>query len=123
MKVFYICSYANDVFYVRAENPEKAEEILRREIAKYIFQRNLKDKAHAAPKMLGKNIIVEFNISKDTLDKEFTIEDITATAYIFASNGREHWDNWDIEIADAIGNKDVSDAIEDMIDDITKENV
>ena len=40
MRVYYICGYANDVFYVRAEDASAAEEHLREEIGKYIFKSN-----------------------------------------------------------------------------------
>jgi len=120
MRVYYICSHANDVFYVRADNPEDAEEILRREIAKFVFQRNLKDDLPNTdiPKMIGDNVIVEHSIRKDILDHNFSAtQDITASAYIFSSNEQEGWKNWDIEMSDAIGNKEVADSIESMIYD------
>jgi len=120
MRVFYVCSHANDVFYVRAETPDEAKELLRIEIKKYLFQRNLKDLPHNSdlPKMLGDDIIVENNIRKDIIENDFSVcEDMTASAYIFASNGQESWKNWDIEMSDAIGNKEVSDSIESMIYD------
>lgn len=118
MRVYYVCSHANDVFYVRAADPKQAEEILRRGIAKYIFDCNLKDRAHNQdiPKMLGENIIVEHSIRKDILDHDFSmIVDMTASAYIFSSNGKESWDKWDIEMADAIGNDEVAKSIESML--------
>lgn len=118
MRVYYVCSHANDVFYVRAETAEEAQEILRLEIKKYVFQRNLKDLPHNndLPKMLGDDVIVENNIRKDIIENDFSVcEDMTASAYIFASNGQECWENWDIEMSDAIGNKEVSDSIESML--------
>ena len=122
MKVYFINSHANDVFYVRAETPEEAEEILRREIAKFVFQKNLKDDEEIViPETLGKNIIVEFGIRKDILDNDLEVEDITAAAYIFSSNGQPHWEDWDIEISDAVGNESVAKSIEDMIDATEKE--
>ncbi len=124
MRVYYVCSHANDVFYVRAEDAKQAEELLRRQIAKYIFDCNLKDRAHNQdiPKMLGDDIIVEHSIRKDILDHDFSvIEDMTASAYIFSSNGQEGWDKWDIEMADAIGNDEVAASIESMLTDIADE--
>lgn len=118
MRVYYVCSHANDVFYVRAENADKAQEILRLEIKKYLFQCNLKDLPHNSdlPKMLGDDVIVENNIRKDIIDHKFTVcEDMTASAYIFSSNGQECWEDWNIEMSDAIGNKEVSDSIESML--------
>lgn len=124
MKVYFISSHANDVFYVRAETPEKAEDILRTEIKKYIFKKNLKDDDEIeVPETLGKDIIVEFGIRKDIIDNELTIEDITAAAYIFSSNEQPHWDKWNIEIKDAVGNKDVAESIEDMLDAVNNEDV
>ena len=120
MRVFYICSHANDVFYVRAETTSEAKEILRLAITKYLFERNLKDMPHNAnlPKMLGDNVIVESNIRKDIIENDFSMcEDMTASAYIFATNGQEGWENWDIEMSDAIGNKEVAESIESMIYD------
>ena len=124
MRVYYVCSHANDVFYVRAEDPKQAGEILRRQITKYIFDCNLKDRGHNEdiPKMLGDNVIVEHSIRKDILDHDFSvIEDMTASAYIFSSNGAEGWDKWDIQIADAIGNAEVAESIETMLDEAVNE--
>lgn len=119
MKVYLICSHANDIFYVRAESPENAEEILRREIAKFVFQKNLKDDDELVfPETLGENVIVEFGIRKDIIDHDLDIEDVTAAAYIFASNGQPHWDAWDIEVADAVDNTRVAESIEDMLDEL-----
>ena len=124
MKVYFINSHANDVFYVRASSPEEAEELLRREIAKFVFQKNLKDDEEVVmPETLGENIIVEFGIRKDILDNDLEIEDITAAAYIFSSNNQPHWENWDIEISDAVGNSNVAKSIEDMLSDVGEGNV
>jgi len=69
MRVYYVCGYANEVYYVRAENEEAAEALLRKQIGKYIFQNNLRDdETIEAPEKLGDNIIVEFGISKGTLE-------------------------------------------------------
>lgn len=123
MKVYFISSHANDVFYVRAETPEEAEELLRREIAKFVFQKNLKDDEELVmPETLGKDVIVEFGIRKDILDNDLDVEDITAAAYIFSSNGQPHWEDWNIEISDAVGDESVAKSIEDMIN-VTEEEL
>lgn len=117
MKVFYVCGYANDVFYVRASDADAAKELLLDEIGKYVFQRKLKDDAAniGTPETLGDNIIVEFGVHRDMLKAELVIEDITASAYIFAENKLPHWENWNIEIKDVVGNSRIAESIEDML--------
>ena len=119
MKVFYISGYANDVFYVRAETAEAAKAHLLDEVGKYVFQRNLKDdsKEIQIPETLGENIIVEFGIHRDIIDAKLVIEDITATAYIFSQNELPHWENWDIEIKDVVGNTQIAESIEEILNE------
>jgi len=117
MKVFYICGYANDVFYVRAPDAESAKEHLLDEVGKYIFQRKLKDDANEidSPEMLGENIIVEFGIHRDLLTADLLAEDITATAFIFAENKLPHWGDWEIAVKDVVGNSHIAESIEEML--------
>lgn len=113
MKVYYVNGYADEVYYVYAENEKSAEEILRKEISKHIFKAKLEGKEIIlnVPPMLGKNVIVEFGISKETLDTELEFMDITASAYIFSQNGLDNWASWDITTEDVIGNKDIAKAV------------
>ena len=116
MRIYYVSGYANEVYYVRAEDEKAAEETLRNAIGKYIFKTNLQDEdAVDVPSKLGENIIVEFSISKGTLEADLEFEDITASAYIFSANGMEHWKDWDISTADIIGDENVAAALEESI--------
>ena len=117
MKVFYICGYANDVFYVRANDADAAEELLLDEVGKYIFQRKLKDDDAdtETPETLGDNIIVEFGVHRDILKAELVVEDITASAFIFSENRLPHWEDWKIEVKDVVGNSHVAESIQEML--------
>jgi len=116
MKVFYVSGYATDVFYVHAETAEAAKTLLLDEVGKYIFRRNLKDEeGMQIPETLGDNIIVEFGVHRDLLDADLVVEDITATAYIFAQNELPHWEKWNIEIKDVVGNAQIAESIQEIL--------
>lgn len=105
MKVFYVSTFGSNVFYIRAKTADKAREHLIKQVKKYFFKRELAaDESPALPAMLGKNIIVELGITKSIIDddEKITVEDITATAYIFSSSGKEHWKDWDISVEDVL---------------------
>lgn len=116
MRVYYVNGYANEVYYVRAENEEAAEELLRKQIGKFVFQNNLRDdETVEVPDKLGDDIIVEFGVSKGTLEEELHFDDITATAYVFSQNDMEHWKDWNITTADIIGDKNVAEMLEETL--------
>lgn len=116
MRVYYVNGYANEVYYVRAEDEKAAEELLRKEVGKYVFKSNLRDdETTTVPDKLGDNIIVEFGISKRTLDEELRFDDITATAYVFAQNEMDQWKDWDITTADVIGDEHVAAMLEETL--------
>ena len=105
MKVFYITTFGNNVFYVRANTADEARDHLIERVKKYYFKRELAaDESKQIPQVLGENIIVELGIHKGIInpDEKMTIEDITATAYIFSSSGKEHWKDWDLSVADVL---------------------
>jgi hypothetical protein len=103
VRVYYVNGYANEVYYVRAEDEEAAEALLRKQIGKFVFQKNLSDDSIEIPEKLGDDIIVEFGISKGTLETDLRFDDITATAYVFSENGMPHWKDWKITVPDVIG--------------------
>lgn len=105
MKVFYMTTFGNNVFYVRAKNADEAKAHLIEQVKKYFFKRDLAaDESKTLPATLGENIIVELGIHKSIIDasEKMTVEDITATAYIFSSSGKEHWKDWDLSVADVL---------------------
>lgn len=109
MRVYYVNGYANEVYYVRAKDEKEAETILRKEIGKYVFQQNLRDDTIVeTPDKLGDNIIVEFQISKGTLEADLRFDDITETAFVFSENGMPHWKDWEITTEDVIGDPNVA---------------
>lgn len=117
MRVYYVNGYANEVYYVRAEDEKAAEELLRKEIGKYVFQQNLRDdEIVEVPDKLGDNIIVEFEISKGTLEADLRFDDITATAYVFAQNDMPHWKDWTITVPDVIGDDNVAEALQEIFE-------
>ena len=124
MRVYYISGYANEVYYVRAEDEKAAEKLLLKEIGKYVFKNNLRDdESVTLPEKLGSNVIVEHQISKGTLEADLQIEDITATAYIFSENGMDHWKDWKITTTDIIGDKNVAESLEKTIFAIEEDDV
>jgi hypothetical protein len=105
MKVFYVTTFGNNVFYVRAENSEAAKEHLIEQVKKYYFKHELKgDVVATPPETLGKDIIVELGMHRGILDdnEDIVVEDITATAYIFSSAGKPYWKDWDLTVTDVI---------------------
>ncbi len=114
MRVYYVNGYANEVYYVRAEDAEEAEKTLRKEIGKYIFKTNLTE-VNNVPEKLGDNIIVEFGISKGTLEADLRFDDITETAFVFSENGMEHWKDWELTTEDVIGDKHVAEMVEETL--------
>lgn len=105
MKVFYMTTFGNNVFYVRAEDADSARAHLTEQVKKYFFKRDLADdQSNTLPETLGENIIVELGIHKGIInpDEKMTIEDITATAYIFSSAGKPYWKDWDLSVADVL---------------------
>lgn len=105
MKVFYVTTFGNNVFYVRAKTADKAKEHLIEQVKKYFFKRELAaDESTSLPAKLGENVIVELGIHKSLINysENMTAEDITATAYIFSSGGKEHWKDWDLSIKDVL---------------------
>ena len=105
MKVFYVTTFGSNVFYVRAQTTDEAKEHLIEQVRKYFFKRELAaDESPALPAMLGENIIVELGIHKSIIanGEQMTAEDITATAYIFSSAGKEHWKDWNISVEDVL---------------------
>lgn len=124
MRVYYVNGYANEVYYVRAEDEEAAEALLRKQIGKYVFQNNLRDDDIVeVPDKLGDNIIVEFGISKGTLETDLRFDDITATAYVFSENGMPHWKDWKITVPDVIGDDNVAEALQSIFDGNEKADV
>ena len=124
MRVYYVNGYANEVYYVRAEDEEAAEALLRKQIGKYVFQNNLRDdEIVEVPDKLGDDIIVEFGISKGTLETDLRFDDITATAYVFSENGMPHWEDWKITVPDVIGDDNVAEALQSIFDGNEKEDV
>jgi hypothetical protein len=116
MRVYYVNGHANEVYYVRAEDEKAAEKVLRKEIGKYVFKSNLcDDETATVPEKLGDNIIVEFGISKRTLEADLRFDDITATAYVFSQNGMDQWKDWDITTADVIGDENVAAMLEETL--------
>ena len=116
MRVYYVNGYANEVYYVRAEDEEAAEALLRKQIGKYVFQNNLRDdEIVEVPEKLGDNIIVEFGVSKGTLETDLRFDDITATAYVFSQNKMDQWKDWDITTADVIGDENVAAMLEETL--------
>jgi hypothetical protein len=116
MRVFYVSGYAGEVYYVRAKDEKDADEILRKAIGKYLFKTNLQDdEIIQHPDTLGDNIIVEFGISKGTLEANLQFEDITASAYVFSENDMPHWKDWKITTADIIGDSNVAKSLEETI--------
>lgn len=123
MRVYYVNGYANEVYYVRAEDEEAAEALLRKQIGKFVFQKNLSDDSIEIPEKLGDDIIVEFGISKGTLEADLRFDDITATAYVFSENGMPHWKDWKITVPDVIGDENVAEALQSVLDGSEKDNV
>lgn len=123
MRVYYVNGYANEVYYVRAEDEEAAEALLRKQIGKFVFQKNLSDDSIEIPEKLGDDIIVEFGISKGTLEADLRFDDITATAYVFSENGMPHWKDWKITVPDVIGDENVAEALQSVLDGNEKDNV
>lgn len=123
MRVYYVNGYANEVYYVRAEDEEAAEALLRKQIGKFVFQKNLSDDSIEIPEKLGDDIIVEFGISKGTLETDLRFDDITATAYVFSENGMPHWKDWKITVPDVIGDENVAEALQSVLDGNEKDNV
>lgn len=124
MRVFYVNGYANEVYYVRAENEEAAEALLRKQIGKFVFQNNLRDdETVEVPDKLGDDIIVEFGVSKGTLEADLRFDDITATAYVFAQNDMPHWKDWTITVPDVIGDENVAEALQSIFDGNEKDDV
>ena len=123
MRVYYVNGYANEVYYVRAEDEEAAEALLRKQIGKFVFQKNLSDDSIEIPEKLGDDIIVEFGISKGTLEADLRFDDITATAYVFSENGMPHWKDWKITVPDVIGDDNVAEALQSILDGSEKDNV
>ena len=122
MRVYYVSGFANEVYYVRAEDEIEAEETLRKAIGKFLFKNNLRDDAEIVlPDKLGDNVIVEFGISKGTLDADLRFDDITAAAYIFAANDIPQWSDWTITTADIIGDKHVAESLEKTLFSLEKE--
>ena len=116
MRVYYVNGYANEVYYVRAEDEKAAEELLRKEIGKYVFQQNLRDdEIVEVPDKLGDNIIVEFEISKGTLEADLRFDDITETAFVFCENKMPHWEDWEITTEDVIGDPNVAAMVEETL--------
>lgn len=116
MKVYYVNGYANEVYYVRAEDEEAADALLRKEIGKFVFQKNLRDdEVIDYPEKLGENIIVEFEISKGTLEAELRFDDITETAFVFSENKMPHWVDWKITTEDVIGDPNVAAMVEETL--------
>ena len=69
MKVYYITTYGNNVFYVRAKNGEEAIAHLIEQVKKYYFKHNLKgDEVATPPQTLGENIIVELGMHRHIID-------------------------------------------------------
>lgn len=102
-KVFYIASDSADVFYVRAENADAAKELLLEEIGKHVFKQNLAgEKKWNRVNTLGSNVIVEYSVRESILSSKLSIEDITAAAFIFSDQGKEHWKDWDITEKDVL---------------------
>ncbi len=104
MKVFYVTTFGNNVFYVHAKNSEEAKEHLVEQVTKYYFKHDLKgDEVTTPPETLGKDIIVELGMHRGIIeDTDIVIEDITATAYIFSSAGKPHWKDWDLSVTDVL---------------------
>ena len=123
MRVYYVNGYANEVYYVRAEDEEAAEALLRKQIGKFVFQKNLSDDSIEIPEKLGDDIIVEFGISKGTLEADLRFDDITATAYVFSENGMPHWKDWKITVPDVIGDENVAEALQSIFDANEKDDV
>jgi hypothetical protein len=123
VRVYYVNGYANEVYYVRAEDEEAAEALLRKQIGKFVFQKNLSDDSIEIPEKLGDDIIVEFGISKGTLETDLRFDDITATAYVFSENGMPHWKDWKITVPDVIGDENVAEALQSVLDGNEKDNV
>lgn len=123
MRVYYVNGYANEVYYVRAEDEEAAEALLRKQIGKFVFQKNLSDDSIEIPEKLGDDIIVEFGISKGTLEADLRFDDITATAYVFSENGMPHWKDWKITVPDVIGDDNVAEALQSILDGNEKADV
>jgi len=97
MKVFYVTTFGNNVFYVRAPNAEAAKEHLIEQVKKYFFKRELAaDENMQPPQTLGPDIIVELGIHKSIIDDaaKITAEDITAMAYVFSEAGKPYWKDW-----------------------------
>ena len=104
MKAFYVTTFGNNVFYVRAKDAAAAEEHLIEQVTKYYFKHELKgDVVATPPETLGKNIIVELGMHRSIIeDTDIVVEDITATAYIFSSAGKTYWKDWDLTVTDVI---------------------
>ena len=116
MKVYYVNGYANEVYYVRAEDEAAADTLLRKEIGKFVFQKNLRDDAVVEyPEKLGENIIVEFEISKGTLEADLRFDDITETAFVFSENKMPLWEDWEITTEDVIGDPNVAAMVEETM--------
>ena len=116
MKVYYVNGYANEVYYVRAEDEAAADTLLRKEIGKFVFQKNLRDDAVVEyPEKLGENIIVEFEISKGTLEADLRFDDITETAFVFSEKKMPLWEDWEITTEDVIGDPNVAAMVEETM--------
>jgi len=104
MKVYYITTFGNNVFYVHAPSGEEAIAHLVEQVTKYYFKHNLKgDDVATPPTTLGKNIIVELGMHKSIItDKDIVAEDVTAVAYIFSSAGKPYWKDWDLSVSNVL---------------------
>jgi len=104
LKVYYITTYGNNVFYVRAKNGDEAISHLIEQVKKYYFKHNLKgDEVAIPPHTLGENIIVELGMHKSIItDEDIVAEDVTAVAYIFSSAGKPYWKDWSLSVSNVL---------------------
>ena len=104
MKVYYITTFGNNVFYVRAKNGDEAIAHLVEQVKKYYFKHDLKgDAVVTPPNTLGKDIIVELGMHKSIItDEDIKAEDVTAVAYIFSSAGKEYWKDWELSVENVL---------------------
>lgn len=109
MRVFYICGYANDVYYVMAEDKVEAEQHLRDQLGKHLFKNKLKDGNTNPPPTLGDRIIIEQGITEEFLENTCHVNDITAAAYMFAKAGKPYWVDWDLSEHDVLLDPDLAE--------------
>jgi len=104
VKVFYITTFGNNVFYVRAKTGDEAIAHLVEQVRKYYFKHNLKgDEVATPPTTLGKDVIVELGMHKSIItDEDIIAEDVTAVAYIFSSAGKPYWKDWDLSVTNVL---------------------